>query len=108
MPTTRPFPWWIYILVLVVILVIALAPLVSVIVASEIAAAHGCQLDEGSVHTCIVNGEDWGQTLYMMAMFAWLLIASLPIGVILGGIWLIILIMHLLIRYRARKDAMTP
>ena len=29
-----------------------------------IANSHGCKVDEGSVHPCIINGKDYGQLLY--------------------------------------------
>ena len=70
-------------------------------IASTIAEAHGCVLNEGGVHPCVVNGQDWGETLLMMAMMGWLMLATLPIGAIACAIWLIVLIVHFTNRSRA-------
>ena len=88
------FPWLTYGVIWVVILVFTLLPLASMLTASFIAESHGCALDEGSVHPCMVGGSDWGETLYGMAVSAWFMLATLPLG---GGafiVWLVILIIH--------------
>lgn len=65
-----------------VILLISAAPLLSMWLATMIAAALGCQLDEGNVHPCVWHGIDLGNALYQMFVIAWLGIATLPFGVI--------------------------
>jgi hypothetical protein len=96
----RGFPWWIYGLTLVLILVLALAPVISVIVAGSIAEANGCRLDEGSIHACIVNGQDWGGTLYTVGVLGWFMLATIPLGGIALLVWLLILVIHLIARGR--------
>lgn len=90
----RRFPWAAYVVLLVVILLLALAPLVSVLAASFIAGANGCPLDEGSPHPCLIAGSDWGETLYTMAVAGWLMLLSLPLGVIGLLVLAVILAVH--------------
>ena len=102
----RRFPWWVYWIVLAVILVVALAPLISVIIAGSIAEANGCALDEGSVHACIVGGNDMGSTLYAMGVMGWFMIATIPLGAGAVLVWVVVLIAHRL--YWGRKTEGTP
>src|SRR5256885_8367707 len=64
LPVRRRFPWILYCIVLVLIVLVALAPVGSVVACGLIANAHGCRVDEGSVHPCMINGKDYGQLLY--------------------------------------------
>jgi hypothetical protein len=91
---TRRFPWIVYVIVLFAILAVAFAPVGSVILCSWIANAYGCKVDEGSVHPCIIGGHDYGQLLYTLGVLAWLMLVTLPGGVVAFIIWLIILILH--------------
>lgn len=96
MSEARParFPWWIYWLLLALILLFAFAPVISVMIAGWMAEANGCALDEGSIHTCMVGGEDIGPTLYTLFVLGWFGLATLPLG---GGaliVWLVIVIIH--------------
>ena len=52
----------------------------SVITCGWIANAHGCKVDEGSVHPCIINGKDYGQLLYTLGVLGWLMLALSPLG----------------------------
>ncbi|MGV8954977.1 MAG: hypothetical protein ACOH2M_28020 [Cypionkella sp.] len=93
-PAKRGFPWWAYRVVLVVILAFALWPIGSVMYAASVAEAHGCAVDEGSVHSCIVNGQDIGEQLYAFGVMGWFMLATVPLG---GGaliVWLIVLLIH--------------
>ena len=102
----RRFPWWVYWVALAIILLVALAPVISVIVAGSIADANGCTLNEGSVHPCIVNGEDIGSTLYTLGMMGWFMIATIPLGAGALLLWAVVLIAHRL--YWGRKRERTP
>jgi len=68
LPVRRRFPWILYwiVLVLILIVLVALAPVGSVVACGLIANAHGCRVDEGSVHPCMINGKDYGQLLYTL------------------------------------------
>ena len=90
----RRFPWLTYGVIWGVILVFTLLPLISMLIASAIAEANGCQLDEGSMHACMIGGSDWGETLYVMAVAAWLMFFTFPAGGAAFCVWLVILIIH--------------
>ena len=98
---------WIVIhaVVIFVILLAAFAPVISVIIAGSIAEANGCELDEGSVHPCIVNGKDIGDTLYTMGMMGWFMIASIPLGLGAVVVYLLIVLVVWLVRRFTSKDA---
>src|SRR5262245_19861350 len=59
-----------------------ISPMVSVMVASSIAKAHGCQLDEGNAHHCLINGVDRGELLYQMFVSGWFFLLTLPGGIV--------------------------
>jgi len=94
LPTKKRFPWIFYWIVLALIIFVALAPLGSVVTCGVIANAHGCHVDEGSVHPCIINGKDYGQLLYTLGVAGWLMLVTLPAGVFAFMIWLIVLVFH--------------
>lgn len=73
-----------------VILLLAGWPLLSLLIADGIATWKGCTLHEGFVNPCIVNGRDVGATLYSMAMMAWFLIATIPLGLVGLVLWTLI------------------
>jgi hypothetical protein len=94
------FPWIVYWLVLALIVLVALAPVGSVVACSAIANAYGCKVDEGSAHPCIINGKDYGKLLYTLGVMGWLMLVTLPAGTLAFIAWLIILTLH---RARWRK-----
>jgi hypothetical protein len=100
-PKVKKFPWVIYLLVLVLILAFTLAPIGSVVACGWIANAHGCNVDEGSVHPCVINGVDRGELLYTLGVLGWLMLVTLPVGGMAFIGWLVILIVH---RTRWRKS----
>lgn len=102
-PRPRRFPWPVYITILVVILVLAATPVVLTIIGGALASANNCQLDEGSVHPCIIGGVDRGELVYTLGMMGWLMLASLPLGVVAAGIWLFVLVIHRVGFYRRNR-----
>ena len=90
----KRFPWIPYWIVLVLIMLVALAPVFSVMACGFIANAFGCRVDEGSVHPCIINGIDYGQLLYTLGVLGWLMLGTIPGGAIAFVIWLLVLIIH--------------
>jgi hypothetical protein len=92
--TPRRFPWLVYWIVLALIVLLAVLPLLSALGAGAVASANGCALDEGSVHPCIIGGADWGEALYSFGVLGWLMLASLPLGVVALIVWLIVLLIH--------------
>jgi hypothetical protein len=94
LPVRKRFPWIPYWIVLGLIVIVALAPIGSVIACGVIANAHGCRVDEGSVHPCIINGKDYGQTLYTLGVMGWFMLVTLPAGAFAFALWLAILLLH--------------
>src|SRR6266496_3234350 len=94
LPIRKRFPWILYWIVLVFIVLFAFAPVGSVITCAWIANSHGCKVDEGSVHPCIINGKDYGQLLYTLGVLGWLMLVTIPGGLFAFVIWLIVLILH--------------
>jgi hypothetical protein len=101
----RRFPWRVYIVLGVLLLVLTLLPLLSVLFASAVASAHGCALDEGSIHPCLVMGSDWGEALYGFGVLGWLMLVTLPLGGSALLVWLLILLIH---RWVWRRQQGTP
>lgn len=54
------------------LLVIFLFPIISTSLAAGVAHSFNCGLDEGSVHQCMILGNDWGGILYNMGLSFWL------------------------------------
>ena len=77
-------------------LALCLLPLVSTMTAGLIASHYGCELDEGSVHACVIAGQDRGSTLCTLGMMGWFMIATLPIGAGLFVLWLAVELIRLL------------
>ena len=53
----------------------------------------GCQVDEGSVHSCIVFGHEIGPLLYSMFVAGWFVLLTFPLGVgvaVLGVLLMVI------------------
>ena len=94
LPGRKRFPWILYWIALAIIVLVTLAPVGSVVACGWIANAHGCKVDEGSVHPCMINGKDYGQLLYTLGVLGWLMLVTLPVGALAVMIWLIVLILH--------------
>ena len=94
--TNKPkrFPWLWYLLALFVIVAFAFAPIGSVMLCAAIANANGCKVDEGSVHPCVINGNDYGHLLYDLGVMGWFMLVTIPGGLIAFASWLILLILH--------------
>jgi hypothetical protein len=90
----KRFPWIFYWIVLFLIALFAFAPAGSVIACAWIANTHGCKVDEGSLHPCIIGGHDYGQLLYTLGVLGWLMLVTIPGGLFAFVIWLIVLILH--------------
>jgi|SRR5215831_4148069 len=94
LPVRKRFPWILYLILLVLIVLFAFAPIGSVMLCGAIANAYGCKVDEGSVHPCIINGHDYGELLYSLGVMGWLMLVTLPGGLFAFVGWLIFLILH--------------
>lgn len=81
------------------VVLFALAPILVAIGSGSVAHALGCQVDEGSVHPCVVAGMNWGPLFYDLGVLGWLFLVTLP----LGGILFVALTIFLLVR-KARQS----
>jgi hypothetical protein len=75
---------------LVLILLLWAAPLLLALAAGGVAAALGCELNEGSIHQCILFGSDIGKGLYTMGVLGWLSIIGIPFAAVALVVWAII------------------
>ena len=100
---------WITIHALVVlgILLLGFSPFFWVMRAGSIANANDCQLDEGSIHPCVVNGVDMGKELYTWGMMGWLGVVTLPLSILAAGVYLFIVVVVVIIRYIMRQRKKT-
>jgi len=89
----------------------AFSPILVTILASFIANAAGCELNEGEAHACIIAGKDYGDLLYSMGVFGWMTIFTFPLGEITLAMWGIVLLARFLWRIlvikRSRMAAST-
>ena len=74
-------------LVAAVIVLIAVAPFISVLTSAVLAGVLGCEVDEGSIHPCQFMGVDLGEILYFMAVLGWLGLLTLPAGALALWVW---------------------
>jgi hypothetical protein len=84
--------WIVMIVVLLVILLVAGGPIISVVIAGKIADSHGCELHEGFVNPCIVDGKDMGDTLYQMFVAGWFSLVTIPAGLVALAVWVAVAI----------------
>jgi hypothetical protein len=95
-----------FLLGLVLIVLVAAAPLLVTMGAGTYAASHGCTLHEGFVNPCIVDGRDVGQTLYKLGMVGWFSIATLPLGALAALVLIVAWIVTAVVsRARAKREA---
>jgi len=99
----RPFPWGLYVAALAVIVILSGFPLFSVILTYLIADANGCSVNEAFVQPCVVMGTDLGEMLYTMGVMGWLMLVTLPFGMLAFPVWLVFLIVHLVAHNRAQS-----
>ena len=95
-------------LIILIILLLAISPLLSAMAAGMIANRYGCDLDEGSVHPCVVNGNDIGDTLYTMGVLGWLALGTIPMGLIAMAIYLVGVALFYLARWLIRRNRSSP
>jgi hypothetical protein len=69
------------------IVLVAVAPLISVLISGVIAGVLGCELDEGSLHPCPLLGVDLGEILYVMFVLGWFALVTLPLGAVALWVW---------------------
>ena len=92
--------------ILLCIGLVCIAPVLATAAAGTVASSAGCDLDEGSIHPCLINGTDYGETLYTLGMMAWFTFFSVPLAVGLLAVYLIVIAVISIVRFlRKRKNA---
>ena len=78
------------VLLLVLVTVLAWAPVVLAVLSSVAASALGCTVNEAAVHPCTVAGLDIGEPLAVMFLMGWVAILALPamLGTLVG--WFVV------------------
>ena len=89
---------------LALIVAVAATPFVLALGAGCVAAALGCQLDEGDAHPCIVFGLDLGPALYATALIGVLMLIGVPVAGVAFLIWLVLAGVAWVVRHRQLKD----
>lgn len=95
--------WIIHTLVVLLILLLGLLPVISVAVASSIADANDCTLHEGFANPCVIDGTDYGETLYVMGMMGWFMIATVPLAVLAALAYIVIVLVVIFVRRTLRR-----
>ncbi|MBS9721659.1 hypothetical protein JYU29_13300 [Tianweitania sp. BSSL-BM11] len=90
---SRTVVW--FLLALAAILLFATAPILSVFTVYSVADAYGCRVDEASVHPCVINGTDYGETLYQFGVMGWFMLITIPAGALLLAVWLVVALITL-------------
>jgi len=101
-PPPAPFnmrPYW---QTLVLIAIFAAGPSVIVYLASVIADLNHCAIVDAGPTPCLILGQDRGGLLYDMATFVQVSFVTMPIGILLGFLWLSVLIISLM-AYRRKR-----
>ncbi len=83
-------------IVFAIVLVLSLAPMLSVVVVTLVANTAGCTLHEGYANPCVILGIDWGGALYSGFVLGWMMLLTMPFAAlavlglaVLGVIWLV-------------------
>ena len=71
----------------VIAAVVLLIPLVVAILGAALAGVLGCQVSEAGPTACFIGGYDWGELLMNMVMMGWLALISMPILMVVLGLW---------------------
>jgi hypothetical protein len=90
----RRFGMWRYWLVLVLIVVIAMAPLAVSAYGSMLAGQHGCAVSAGFISACIIDGVDKGAELHGLAAAGLYTLFTWPLALLMLVVWLIVLLVH--------------
>lgn len=71
------------IIIQLALIALCMLPVAGVAWSSWFADRHGCVLNEAGVHSCVVNGHDWGTELAAAFVTGWLMLVTLPVAALL-------------------------
>jgi hypothetical protein len=86
----------IFVLLLLLILLIGLAPALIGVGGQLIAEAHGCQVDLNRVIPCMIDGRDYGPLFYNLGFATWYSYLSIPVAFVLLGLWAVAVVIALI------------
>jgi hypothetical protein len=75
-----------------VMLLIGFGPLISGMIAMQLASANGCELNEAYANTCMILGADWSETLYTMTVGIWFMFFTFWLILIGAILWIVALV----------------
>src|SRR3569832_59443 len=102
-PPPTPFNMRIYWQLLVLIAIVAVGPAVIVYLASAIADLNHCTITDTGPTPCVIFGQDRGGLLYDMATMVQVSFVTLPIGILLGFLWMSVLVISVM-AYRRKRS----
>lgn len=77
----------IFVLLLLLIVLIGLAPALIGVGGQMIAEAYGCQVDLDRAIPCVIDGRDYGPLVYNLLFATWYSHLSVPVALVLLGLW---------------------
>ena len=87
-----------FILLFLLILLIALGPAIIGVGGQMLAQALGCEVDLSRVVPCVIQGRDYGRTVYGLGFAIWYSYLTLPVGLVLLGIWAVAAVIALIVK----------
>jgi hypothetical protein len=102
----KRFPTWTYVFWFIVIILITCWPIFAFIAAVVMEPMYDCTRGIVSL-TCTTGPEGIGSVIDNLGLMVWIFVITGPIAILLLGIWLGVLIIHLMNR-AGRANAKTP
>jgi hypothetical protein len=90
----RRFRMWPYWLMLVLIVVVAMAPLGVSAYGTALAEQHDCAVSAGFISECMINGVDKGTELHQLAAAGLYAVFTWPLALLMLVVWLVVLLVH--------------
>jgi hypothetical protein len=88
------FSMAIYWILLALIVLFAMLPILVTIFAAAIANANGCQISEGLLTPCVINGVDYGSELQVGGIAIFYMFLTFPLAFVFFLVWLTVLLIH--------------
>jgi hypothetical protein len=85
-----------FVLLLILIVLIGLAPTLIGIGGQMTAEAAGCQVDLNRVIPCVIDGRDYGPLFYKLGFAIWYSYLSVPLALVLLGLWAVAVVIALI------------
>jgi hypothetical protein len=92
--STARFRMGIYWILFTLIVLFAMAPIFVTLFAAGIATANGCQLSEGLLTPCVIDGVDYGRELQAAGIAIFYMLLTFPVAFVLFLVWLTVLLIH--------------